>query len=196
MPERKASISRKTKETDISLAIDLDGTGKSDIKTSIGFFSHMMELFTRHSLCNTALSAEGDTEVDYHHTVEDVGLVLGEAVEKALGDKKGITRYGFASVPMDEALCQTSIDLGGRPHMSFTCDMPTDKVGEFDTELCRDFFQAVATAGKMNIHITASGGQNTHHVIESVFKSFARALRQAVAPDSRETGVPSTKGVL
>ena len=196
MGERIAEIARKTNETDITLSLKLDGEGRNSIETDIGFFSHMMELFARHSLCDLEVKAEGDTEVDYHHTVEDIGLVLGEAVQEALGDKKGIRRYGFASVPMDEALTQTSIDLGGRPYLSFTCSIENEKVGEFDTELCRDFFQAVATSGKMNIHITTSGGQNSHHIIESVFKSFARALREAVSYDAHERGVPSTKGTL
>ena len=196
MGERIAEISRKTNETDISLSINLDGEGKNSIEMDIGFFSHMMELFTRHSLCDLEIKAKGDTEVDYHHTVEDVGLVLGDGILKALGDKKGIKRYGFASIPMDEAISQTSVDLGGRPYLVFECNIETEKVGEFDTELCRDFFQAVATAAKMNIHITTKGGQNSHHIIESVFKSFARALREAVSYDARETDVPSTKGTL
>lgn len=196
MGERTAELSRKTKETDISLRIDLDGKGNSSIETDIGFFSHMMELLARHSLCDVELKAEGDTEVDFHHTVEDTGLVLGEALCDALGSKQGIRRFGFASIPMDEALTQTSIDLGGRPSLSFECAIDNEKVGEFDTELCRDFFQAVANAGSMNIHIRTDGGQNTHHIIESVFKSFARALREAVSCDPRETGVPSTKGTL
>jgi len=194
--KRTAEISRKTRETDVHLEINLDGTGTADISTPVGFFSHMMDLFSRHSLCDVKLEAAGDTEVDYHHTVEDVGLVLGEAILRALGDKKGIRRYGFASVPMDEALTQTSIDLGGRPHLHFEAEMRRGKVGEFDTELCRDFFQAVATAGKMNIFMVTAAGENTHHMIESMFKSFARALREAVSIDPREKGVPSTKGVL
>ncbi len=196
MSDRKADLTRKTNETDISMSVSVDGTGTSEINTEIGFFSHMMELLAKHSLVDISLTAKGDTEVDYHHTVEDVGLVLGELLLDALGDKKGITRYGFASIPMDESLSQVSLDLGGRPYLSFSCEIENEKVGEFDTELCRDFFQAVATAGKMNIHISGSGGGNTHHIIESVFKAFARALRQAVTPDARETGVPSTKGVL
>jgi imidazoleglycerol-phosphate dehydratase len=196
MGERTATLSRETKETCITLSINLDGKGESSIDTGIGFFSHMMELFAKHGLFDVEIRAEGDTEVDYHHTVEDIGLVLGQAVFEALGDKKGIRRYGFASVPMDEALSQTTIDLGGRPHLSFQCGIENEKVGEFDTELCREFFQAVAAEGKMNIHIDTAGGTNTHHIIESVFKSFARALRQAVSCDARETGIPSTKGTL
>jgi len=193
---RTAETARKTRETDITLRLNLDGSGKAVLDTGIGFFEHMLDLFTCHSLCDITLTARGDTRVDLHHTVEDVGLVLGETLQKALGDKRGIKRYGFASVPMDEALTQTTVDLGGRPHLAFSCAIPAAKTGEFDTELCRDFFQAVATAGKMNIHVTSQGGINSHHIIESVFKSFARALREAVATDGREGGVPSTKGVL
>lgn len=196
MGKRTAEITRKTNETDITLSLDLDGSGKGEIETDIGFFKHMIKLLAKHSLCDITLKATGDTDVDFHHTVEDAGLVLGEAILKALGDKKGIKRYGNASIPMDDALTQTTIDLGGRPYLSFECDIKNEKVGEFDTELCRDFFQAVATAGMMNIHSKTSGGTNTHHIIESVFKSFARALREAVSYDERETGIPSTKGIL
>ena len=196
MTERSASINRSTRETQISLSLHLDGTGKSTISTPIGFLSHMLELFSKHSLCDIEINAQGDTDVDFHHTVEDIGIVLGEAITKALGDKRSIKRYGFASIPMDEALTQTSIDLGGRPFLAFNCTIPQPKVGEFDTELARDFFQAVSNSASMNIHIHSSGGLNSHHIIESVFKSFARAIRDAIRIDPRETDIPSTKGIL
>ena len=193
---RTAEIERNTKETKISLALDLDGSGSGEIDTGIGFFNHMLELFKKHALVDLTVKATGDLDVDYHHTVEDVGLVLGQALNKALGERRGITRYGFASVPMDEALCETSIDLGGRPFLVFTSAKKHLMVRDFEVKLLEEFFRAVSVEGRLNIHLREIYGDETHHVCEGLFKSFARALRQAVSADPRETGVPSSKGVL
>ena len=193
---RTAEIERNTKETKIRLALNLDGSGAGEIDTGIGFFNHMLELLKKHALVDLTVKATGDLDVDYHHTVEDVGLVLGQALNQALGDRRGITRYGFASVPMDEALCETSIDLGGRPFLVFASGKKHLMVRDFEVKLLEEFFRAVSVEGRLNIHLREIYGDETHHVCEGLFKSFARALRQAVSADPRETGVPSSKGVL
>ncbi len=193
---RTAEIERKTKETQISLSLNLDGTGAGTIDTGIGFFNHMLELLKRHALLDLTVKATGDLDVDYHHTVEDVGLVLGKAVNEALGERKGIVRYGFASIPMDETLCETSVDLGGRPFLVMQCPMKHAMVRDFEVKLVEEFFRAVSVEARANIHLRQIYGDEAHHVCEGLFKSFARALREAVAVDPRETGVPSSKGVL
>ena len=193
---RTAEIERNTKETKIKLALNLDGSGAGEIDTGIGFFNHMLELLKKHALVDLTVKATGDLDVDYHHTVEDVGLVLGQALNKALGDRRGITRYGFASVPMDEALCETSIDLGGRPFLVFSSGKKHLMVRDFEVKLIEEFFRAVSVEGRLNIHLREIYGDEAHHVCEGLFKSIARALRQAVSADPRETGIPSSKGVL
>ena len=184
---RKAEIKRDTRETKIRLSLNLDGTGKGTVDTGIGFFNHMIDL---------SVKAVGDLDVDYHHTVEDVGLVLGMALNEALGDRKGIVRYGFASIPMDEALCESSLDLGGRPFMVFASGKKHMMVRDFEVKLLEEFFRAVSVEARMNIHIREIYGDEAHHVCEGVFKSFARALRQAASKDPREKGIPSSKGKI
>ena len=193
---RKATIERNTKETQIRLELDLDGSGEGAVDTGIGFFDHMLELFKKHALVNLSVKAEGDLKVDYHHTVEDVGLVLGKALDKALGDRKGLVRYGFASIPMDEALCEASVDLGGRPFVSVSSPMKHMFVRDFEVKLIEEFFRAVSVESRSNIHLRQISGDEAHHVCEGFFKAFARALRQAKAVDPLETGVPSSKGVI
>ena len=193
---REAKITRTTKETDISIALNLDGTGQTSIQTGIGFFDHMLELLKKHALVDLTVKAVGDLDVDYHHTVEDTGLVLGQALDRALGDRRGIVRYGFASVPMDEALCETSLDLGGRPFLVMQCPMKHLMVRDFEVKLVEEFFRAVSVESRSNIHLRQVYGDEAHHVCEGFFKSFARALRQAVSADPRETGVPSSKGCI
>ena len=193
---RKASVKRNTKETKISLSLDLDGTGKGTVSTGIGFFDHMLELLKKHALIDLTVKAVGDLEVDYHHTVEDVGLVFGQALNQALGDRKGITRYGFASIPMDEALCETSIDLGGRPFVVFVSGKKHMMIRDFEVKLLEEFFRAVSVEGRLNIHLREIYGDEAHHVCEGIFKSFARALRQAASKDPREKGIPSSKGKI
>ncbi len=193
---RKTEIERNTKETRIKLSLNLDGSGEGSIDTGIGFFNHMLELFKKHALVDLDVKCDGDIDVDYHHTVEDVGLVLGQALNQALGERRGITRYGYASIPMDEALCETSIDLGGRPFLVFSSPKKHLMVRDFEVKLLEEFFRAVSVEGRLNIHLREIYGDETHHVCEGIFKSFARALRQAVAADPREKGVPSSKGVL
>ena len=193
---RTAEIERNTKETKIRLRLNLDGEGRGEVKTGIGFFDHMLELLKKHALIDLDVACEGDLQVDYHHTVEDVGLVFGQALNEALGDRRGITRYGFASVPMDEALCETSIDLGGRPFVVFITPKKHLMVRDFEVKLLEEFFRSVSVEGRLNVHAREIYGDETHHVCEGIFKSFARALRQAVAADPREKGVPSSKGVL
>ena len=193
---RKATVKRNTKETKISLNLDLDGSGKGTIDTGIGFFNHMLELLKKHALIDLTVKADGDLDVDYHHTVEDVGLVFGQALNQALGDRKGITRYGFASVPMDEALCETSIDLGGRPFVVFVSGKKHMMIRDFEVKLLEEFFRAVSVEGRLNIHLREIYGDEAHHVCEGIFKSFARALRQAAAKDPREKGIPSSKGKI
>lgn len=193
---RKSAIERNTKETRISLSLDLDGSGEGEIDTGIGFFNHMLELLKKHALIDLTVKATGDLDVDYHHTVEDVGLVLGKAIDQALGDRKGLTRYGFASLPMDEALCETSLDLGGRPFLVMQCPMKHMTVKDFEVKLVEEFFRAVSVEARANIHLRQIYGDEAHHVCEGLFKSFARALRAAKAIDPNEKGVPSSKGVI
>ncbi|MGD9007931.1 MAG: imidazoleglycerol-phosphate dehydratase HisB [Desulfobacteraceae bacterium] len=194
--KRKADLERKTKETQIAAALNLDGSGEYEISTDVGFLDHMLALFAAHGLFDLNVSAQGDIEVDYHHTVEDVGLVIGSLINKALGTRKGIVRYGQSAVPMDDALAEVVIDLSNRPYLVFRqpAEMPRQNV--FDASLAKEFFRAVAQKSGMNLHITIVYGENWHHMIEAVFKAFARALRQAVAMDGRRKGVPSTKGSL
>ena len=191
---RKATVKRETKETKISMSLNLDGSGKGTVETGIGFFNHMLELLKKHALIDLTVKATGDLDVDYHHTVEDVGLVFGQALNEALGDRKGIVRYGFASIPMDEALCETSIDLGGRPFVVMVSGKKHMMVRDFEVKLIEEFFRAVSVEGRLNVHLREIYGDEAHHVCEGLFKSFARALRQAVAKDPREKGVPSSKG--
>ena len=193
---RKAKVVRNTKETQIELELNLDGSGEGEVSTGIGFFDHMLELLKKHALVDLSVKAEGDVEVDYHHTVEDVGLVFGRALDKALGDRKGIVRYGFASIPMDEALCETSLDLGGRPFLVMQCPMKHMMVRDFEVKLVEEFFRAVSVEARANIHLRQVYGDEAHHVCEGLFKSFARALRAAVKVDPAEKGVPSSKGVI
>lgn len=193
---RQASITRKTRETDIALTLDLDGTGQGTIDTGVGFFNHMLELFKKHAMVDLTVSCKGDIDVDYHHTLEDVGLVLGQALNQALGTRQGISRYGFASVPMDEALCETSLDLGGRPFVVFQSPFKHAFVRDFEVKLLEEFFRSVSVEARCNIHTRQIYGDEVHHVCEGIFKSFARALRQAASADPRETGVPSSKGVI
>ena len=193
---RKAKIARNTKETQITLELNLDGSGKGVIDTGVGFFDHMLELLKKHALIDLTVKAKGDLKVDYHHTVEDVGLVFGQALNKALGDRKGLTRYGFASIPMDEALCETSLDLGGRPFLVMQCAMKHMMVKDFEVKLVEEFFRAVSVESRSNIHLRQLYGDEAHHVCEGLFKSFARALRAAKAIDPKEKGIPSSKGVI
>ena len=193
---RAAQISRKTKETDIRLSLNLDGSGKCAVRTGVGFFDHMLDLLARHSLIDLAVEAKGDLDVDAHHTIEDVGIVLGQAIEKAVGEKRGIYRYGWANVPMDESLAQVAIDLSGRPAFVFKVNFTTGSIGDFPTELIEEFFKALANSAKMNLHITVPYGTNNHHIAEAIFKATAKALRQAVSMDPRNDQVPSTKGSL
>jgi len=191
---RTASVKRKTGETDVRVEIDLDGAGKSNVMTGIGFFDHMLTLFSRHSGFDLEVKASGDTHVDFHHTVEDVGIALGQALKEAVGDKKGIERYGSVSLPMDEALARVAVDLGGRPFLVFNAEFPAEKVGDFDSGLIEEFMQAVANNALMNLHVEVPYGRNAHHVSEAIFKGLARALRAAVRVTG--TDIPSTKGRL
>ena len=193
---RKSAVERNTKETRIKLELNLDGSGEGVIDTGIGFFNHMLELFKKHALVDLSVKAEGDIDVDYHHTVEDVGLVLGKALNEALGDRRGIVRYGFASIPMDEALCETSVDLGGRPFVVMLSAMKHMTVRDFEVKLIEEFFRALSVEGRLNVHLRQIYGDEAHHVCEGLVKSFARALRQAKAVDPNEKGVPSSKGVI
>ena len=194
---RAAEIKRKTNETDISLSLDLDGNGKSEIKCGCGFLEHMLTLFAKHAHFDLTLSCVGDTYVDDHHTVEDIGIALGEAFDKAHGDKKGIMSYDDTILPMDESLILTPVDLSGRSHLSYSLDIPTEKVGTFDTELCEEFFAAFVRSAKCTLHIRKISGTNSHHIIEGAFKSFARTLSCAVKIDGAfKDEIPSTKGVL
>jgi imidazoleglycerol-phosphate dehydratase len=194
--DRTAEISRKTKETNVKISINLDGTGKTSTQSGVGFFDHMLELLGRHSLIDLSVHAKGDLQVDAHHTVEDVGIVLGQALEKALGEKRGIFRYGWAIVPMDETLAQAAIDLSGRPAFVYKVKYPGGSIGQFPVELVEEFFKAVATNAKLNLHISVPYGTNNHHIAEAIFKAVAKALRQAVSADPRNPDVPSTKGSL
>lgn len=194
---RQAIVKRRTAETDIELTLDLDGTGKSDISSGVGFLDHMLTLFSRHGGFDLKLSCKGDTYIDDHHSVEDIGIVLGRAFAEALGEKRGVTRYGSMILPMDEALILTAVDLSGRGMLSYDLKIPSEKVGTFDTELVEEFFRAFAVNGGITLHIRGLAGSNSHHIIEGAFKSAARSLRQAVSADSSDPdGIPSTKGVL
>ncbi|MGN1064229.1 MAG: imidazoleglycerol-phosphate dehydratase HisB [Thermoguttaceae bacterium] len=193
---RTAKIERKTKETQIQLEINLDGTGRSSVKTGLGFFDHMLTLFSAHSKVDLKLTVHGDLDVDGHHTVEDVGIALGKAFADALGDKKGIRRYGFFVLPMDETLAETAVDFSGRPFLVFNAAFPVERVGNFDLELVNEFWQGFANSAACNLHINVPYGGNGHHISEAIFKSTARSIRAAVESDPREKGVPSTKGSL
>ena len=193
---RTASIERKTRETRVRLSLDLDGSGTASVHTGVGFLDHMLDLLSRHSLIDLTVEAEGDLQVDAHHTVEDVGIVLGAALEKALGEKRGIYRYGWAIVPMDESLAQVAIDLSGRPAFVFRVEFKGESIGAFPVELVEEFFKALCTNAKMNLHIAVPYGGNNHHISEAIFKATAKALRQATSLDPRSDAVPSTKGSL
>ena len=193
---RTAARTRTTRETDIAVTLDLDGSGVSRIETGIGFFDHMLELFARHALVDIEVRVKGDVHVDYHHTVEDVGLVLGACLNEALGERRGIRRYGFFLLPMDEALCEVAIDLGGRPFLVFVSAMKHHKVRDFEVKLLEEFFRAMSVEARLNLHVRQIYGDETHHVCEAMFKGFARALRMAVESDPRETGIPSSKGTI
>jgi imidazoleglycerol-phosphate dehydratase len=194
---RKAKISRTTAETDISVEINLDGQGTYDNQTGVGFFDHMLDQLSRHSLIDMTIRAKGDLHIDDHHTVEDVGIALGQALTQALGDKRGIRRYGHFALAMDDAQISTALDLSARPFLVWNCNMPTAKIGTFDTELVREFFQALSTHGGITLHVDRVHGLNSHHIAEAAFKSVARALRMAVEADPRMAdSLPSTKGAL
>lgn len=193
---RKAKIERRTAETEIQLEIDLDGTGQTQVRTGVGFLDHMLNLFAKHGGLDLDVTARGDLHVDQHHTVEDVGICLGQALRQALGDKAGIRRYGHFTLPMEETLVTTALDLSGRYFLVFQAEFPTPKIGEFDSELVQDFWQATAANALCNLHILLHHGRNSHHISEAIFKSAARALRMAVERDPRSSGVPSTKGTL
>ncbi len=196
MGERIAQIHRKTNETDISMTLDLDGQGRADIHTGIGFFDHMLNSFSRHGFFNLEVSVDGDLYVDCHHTIEDTGIVLGDAIRQALGDKKGIRRYGSSVLPMDDVLVLAAMDLSGRPYFAFDAEFSSQRVGDFDTEMVREFFYAVSYSAGMNLHIKLLSGDNNHHIIEGIFKAFARALDEATGFDPRINDVLSTKGAL
>lgn len=193
---RTATIDRKTNETDVQLELDLDGSGTADIATGVGFFDHMLTLFAKHGAFDLKVRAQGDLQVDAHHTVEDVGICLGQAIRQALGDKAGIRRYGHFTLPMEETLVTVALDLSGRYYLVFQAPIPVAKIGDFDSELVEDFWQAVAANALCNFHVVLHHGRNSHHIAEAIFKSSARALRMAVELDPRMTGVPSTKGTL
>jgi imidazoleglycerol-phosphate dehydratase len=193
---RQAKFHRKTAETEIELALDLDGSGTAQIATGVGFFDHMLTLFAKHAAIDLTVRAQGDLHVDQHHTVEDVGISFGQALRQALADKSGIRRYGHFTLPMDETLVTSAVDLSGRYYLVFRADFSTAKIGDFDTELVHDFWQAVAANALANLHVVLHHGRNNHHIAEAVFKATARALRMAVELDPRMTGVPSTKGTL
>lgn len=194
--ERKGEVYRKTGETDVNLSIEIDGEGQSTLDTSVPFMNHMLDLFAKHGHFNLDITAKGDIDVDDHHTTEDIGICLGQAIVKALGDKRGIKRYGNAFVPMDDTLAQVVIDLSNRPHLEFRAEMPSDKVGTFDTELVHEFLWKLALEARMNLHVIVHYGRNTHHIIEAIFKALARALDEATMLDSRVKGIPSSKGML
>ncbi len=193
---RTASIDRKTAETDIQLTLNVDGSGRADIATGVGFLDHMLTLLAKHAAVDLTVRAKGDLEVDQHHTVEDTGICLGQALKQAIGDKAGIRRYGHFTLPMDETLATVALDLGGRFALAITADFPSAKIGDFDTELVEEFWRAFAANAVCNLHILVHYGRNSHHISEAIFKGTARALRMATEPDPRMTGVPSTKGSL
>ncbi len=196
MEKRQATIVRNTRETQIEISLNLDGTGRHEIATGIPFMNHMLEIFSRHSLIDLTVKATGDTEVDDHHTMEDIGIVLGSCLDKALGDRRGIRRYGSMLLPMDESLTRVAIDISGRPYLVYRVNKDRDFIGTFDVRLVEEFFRSVAMQVKMNLHIENLYGDECHHIVESVFKAFARALREAVEPDPRDAGIPSSKGVI
>lgn len=196
MSERISKLTRKTKETDIAISFSIDGSGKSQINTGIGFFNHMLEGFARHGFFDLDVNCEGDLAVDCHHTIEDCGIVLGNAIKNALGDKKGIRRYGSCILPMDETLVLCAIDLSGRPYLNFEAEFTVEKVGYMDTEMVKEFFYAISYTAGMNLHIKVLNGGNNHHMIEAMFKAFARALDEATTIDPRITDILSTKGSL
>ena len=196
MSERKAEIQRQTKETEISVVLALDGDGRSDIATGVGFLDHMLDLLARHGLFDLSVQAAGDTHVDAHHTVEDVGICVGQALAEALGDRKGIRRFGDCTAPMEDSLAQVALDLGGRGGLVYRVEFPTEKTGEFDVQLVQEFLNAVAVNAGMNLHVTVPYGKNSHHIAEAIFKALAKALDRATRIDPRVTGVPSTKGVI
>jgi imidazoleglycerol-phosphate dehydratase len=196
MPERRSEIVRRTKETNVELTLALDGAGEGERRTGVGFLDHMLDLLARHGRFDLSVAVEGDLDTGSHHTVEDTGISLGQALDAALGDRAGIARYGHAIVPMDEALATCAIDISGRPYCAFTADLPPGTIAGFDHEETEEFFRAVASAAKLTLHLRVDAGTNAHHMIEAAFKAFARALRAAIALDPTETGVPSTKGTL
>jgi imidazoleglycerol-phosphate dehydratase len=193
---RQATINRMTNETQVNVTLQLDGEGQATIDTGVPFMDHMLDLFVKHGFFDATIQASGDTHIDDHHTTEDIGIVLGQVVKEALGDKKGIRRYGNAFVPMDDALAQVVIDCSNRPHLEFRAVLPNEKVGNFDTELVHEFLWKFALEARMNVHVIVHYGHNTHHIIEAIFKALARALDEAVSIDPRVKGVPSTKGLL
>ena len=193
---RTANLDRKTSETHVRLTLELDGSGRADVATGVGFLDHMLTLLAKHAAIDLSVQSEGDLEVDQHHTVEDVGICLGQALKQSLGDKAGIRRYGHFTLPMEETLATVAIDLGGRYAMVFRADFPSAKIGDFDSELVEDFWQALAANALCNLHVLVHYGRNSHHICEAIFKAAARALRMAVEIDPRTTGVPSTKGTL
>ncbi|RSL35057.1 imidazoleglycerol-phosphate dehydratase HisB [Salibacterium salarium] len=196
MANRTSSIERHTKETQIRLEMDIDGEGNSNISTGVPFMSHMLDLFTKHGHFDVTIDANGDTEVDDHHTTEDIGICLGQVFNEAVGDKKGIHRYGNVTIPMDDALAQVVVDLSNRPHLEYRAEIPNDKVGTFDTELVHEFLWKFAAEARINLHVIVHYGHNTHHIIEAIFKAMARALDEATQQDERVKGIPSTKGML
>jgi imidazoleglycerol-phosphate dehydratase len=193
---RTASIDRKTAETNIQLSVDLDGTGKADVATGVGFLDHMLTLLAKHAVIDLTVRADGDLHVDHHHTVEDTGICLGQAIKQSFGDKAGIRRYGHFTLPMEETLVTVAVDLSGRYSFVFRADFPSQKIGDFDSELVEDFWQAVAANTLCNLHVLVHYGRNSHHISEAIFKGTARALRMAIETDPRMSGVPSTKGTL
>jgi imidazoleglycerol-phosphate dehydratase len=194
--DRRARVARRTKETEVKLALALDGSGAGARRTGVGFLDHMLDLLARHGRLDLDVAVQGDLDTGSHHTVEDTGLGLGQALDAALGDRRGIARYGQAIVPMDEALATCAIDISGRPYCAFAADLPAGSIAGFDHEEAEEFFRAVAAAGKLTLHVRVEAGTNAHHMIEAAFKAFARALRAAVAIDPAQTGIPSTKGTL
>ncbi|MCM3178925.1 imidazoleglycerol-phosphate dehydratase HisB [Cytobacillus horneckiae] len=193
---RTSELRRKTNETNIQLSINIDGEGSSDLETGVPFMTHMLDLFAKHGQFDLMIDAKGDVEIDDHHTTEDIGICLGQAINEALGDKRGIKRYGNSFVPMDEALAQVVVDLSNRPHLEMRAEFPNQKVGTFDTELVHEFLWKLALEARMNLHVIVHYGHNTHHMIEAVFKALARALDEATSIDPRIKGIPSTKGML
>jgi len=194
--DRRAEIRRQTRETSVELELNLDGGGLADLESPVGFLNHMLALLARHALVDLKVKALGDTDVDFHHTVEDIGICLGQALDRALATKEGIARFGGAAVPMDEALAQVAVDLSGRPFFVYNVTFPGERIGDFETQLVGEFLQAVATHGKMTLHVSVPYGSNDHHIAEAIFKGLARALKAAVSRDPRVSGTPSTKGVL